>query len=281
MFRILLLAFFTLATQAHAVVIRHDVNDTEYRSHAAEFPALVDLPGEGHGVLIAPHWVITAAHAVTWQPRVDSVSIGGQDRAVARVVLHPGYRKLPQSIIDDALKTGSSVRAMKFLAASDDIALLQLEHAVTDVQPVELYRTGDQLGKVVRLFGKGATGTGTLGHDPHEPHRTELRSAFNQITSAQGPWLRYVFDAPPAALPLEGVGSNGDSGGPLLIESHGQWQLAGLSSWKEADGDPATYRPGIYGQTCVSVRLSHYLEWIERKIGSDVAPAKRPHLASP
>lgn len=59
------LAFFLLAmsSAAGAVVTRADVDDAKYRVPASVFPALVDLPGEGHGVLIAPQWVVTAAHA--------------------------------------------------------------------------------------------------------------------------------------------------------------------------------------------------------------------------
>ena len=77
---------------ANAVVIRDDVPDLQYRMAASEFPALADVPGEGHGVLIAPEWVLTAAHAVTWQQRIDVVVVGGTPRAVSRVVLHPGIR---------------------------------------------------------------------------------------------------------------------------------------------------------------------------------------------
>lgn len=42
------------------VVIRHDVNDSRYRVPASAFPALTDLPSEGHGVLIAPQWIVRA-----------------------------------------------------------------------------------------------------------------------------------------------------------------------------------------------------------------------------
>jgi hypothetical protein len=71
---------------------------------------------------------------------------------------------------------------------------------------------------------------------------------------------------PPAALPLEGIFGNGDSGGPALIQVDDQWLLAGIAAWKVVQGDIRTARPGLYGQTNCNVRLSHYIEWIESVI---------------
>ena len=68
--RLLLLALLIVSFSASAIVIRDDVDDSKYRVPASEVLALVDLPGEGHGVLIAPQWVITAAHAITWQSEI-------------------------------------------------------------------------------------------------------------------------------------------------------------------------------------------------------------------
>jgi hypothetical protein len=155
---------------------------------------------------------------------------------------------------------------MALLASSDDIALVKLIQPVTDVVPVAIYRDSDELGQIVKIVGKGATGTGATGHDLKGPNRTELRRAFNQITSAHDRWVCYVFDKTPSALPLEGMSGNGDSGGPALIQVKGKWLLAGLTSWKVVQGNAAAFRPGLYGQASCNVRLSHYVEWIESVI---------------
>ena len=81
---------------------------------------------EGHGVLIAPRWVVTAAHAVAWQPGMEVVVVGGAPRAVEKVILHAGYRKLPQDIIDAALKSGDATdvieaSARAYLAALSNV----------------------------------------------------------------------------------------------------------------------------------------------------------------
>ncbi|HEY3859011.1 MAG TPA: hypothetical protein VGM47_05300 [Gammaproteobacteria bacterium] len=59
------------------MVIEPGATDANYRAPASEFQALADLPGEGQGVLIAPRWVITSAHA-TQGYTLDAVSIDGK-----------------------------------------------------------------------------------------------------------------------------------------------------------------------------------------------------------
>jgi hypothetical protein len=267
MTRFLLLApLLAVSSTAGAIVIRHDVDDSKYRITASEFPALVDMPGEGHGVLIAPQWAITAAHTIPPHAELKQVGINGVPRDVERVVIHPGYKAPPHELIDQAMATGEAVLILVLLASSDDIALVKLTQPVTDVAPVAIYKDSDEPNQIVKIVGKGAMGAGDTGHDPKGPNRTELRRAFNTITSAHERWFCYVFDEPPSALPLEGIGGNGDSGGPALIQVDDQWLLAGMSAWKMFQGDVRTSRPGRYGQTSCNVRMSHYNKWIESVI---------------
>lgn len=252
MARLLSLLLLICTSIADAIVIRDDVPDQQYRIAAADFPALADLPGEGHGVLIAPKWVVTAAHAV--RPALDYVDIGGEQRAVRRVVIHPGYRQPPQAMVDAALKSGDWAAFFEFMADTDDIALVELAEPVGDIAPVALYR-GAALGKTVRIIGRGRTGTGAEGHGLHGQNRVELRQGYNRIDRDDGRWIAYTFDAPPDALPLEATGGSGDSGGPMLIAVGDAWQLAGVAAWKRGVVEGTQVRPGKFGEGSYGVRL--------------------------
>ena len=267
MTRLLLLALLVVSFSASAIVIRGDLDDSKYRISASEFPALVDMPGEGHGVLIAPQWVITAAHAITWQSDIKHVTLNGISRDVERVVIHPGYKKPPQELLHQALATWDWTLFVVLLSSSDDIALIKLAQPVTDVSPAAIHQGDDELGQIIKIIGKGATGTGVTGYDFNSAHRTELRRAYNKVTSAHGRWFCYVFDKPSETLPLEGGSGSGDSGGPILIEAEKGWLLAGLTSWTAAQGAIRT-PPGQYGQISCNVRLRHYKEWIESMISA-------------
>jgi hypothetical protein len=207
----------------------------------------------------------------------DDVSIGGVARRIKRVITYPGYKKLPDQLIREALASGDLSKVWAFLASSNDIALIELASPVTDVTPVLLYRGNKEVGMTVELVGKGATGNGNVGQDPHGSHRTVLRRAFNVIVGADARYGPYRFDPPPSALPLEGITGSGDSGGPLLIGDGSSRQLVGLASWsKYPPGHPflskwAPGRPfveGLYGEIVYAVRISSYIQWIEGVISA-------------
>jgi hypothetical protein len=245
---------------ANAVVIRHDVPEKRYLVAAETLPQLADMPGAGHGVLIAPQWVVTAAHTI--QGEVKSVMIAGQARAVERIVVHPGYRSTPSDIINRALAAQDATELMVFLAQNHDIALLRLAQPITTIRPMTLYQGQNELGSRVKLIGKGASGNGLTGVAPGSAQRGALRRAYNRISGVEERWLKYSFDQGSAGLPLEGMIGSGDSGGPMLIRERGTWRLAGLVSWQ--DGNPDLRLPSSrYGQKAVNVRLSYYADWIK------------------
>lgn len=280
-----LLVLLTIATTANAVVVRSDVADSRYRVPASAFPALADLPDEGHGVLIAPQWVVTAAHAAPTNCMECDVSIGGVARKIKRVVTYPGYRKLPDAVVNEFLSSHDPSGVYAFLASSDDIALVELAAPVTDVTPIPLFRGNNEMGMTAELAGKGATGNGSDGQDAHSSHRGVLRHAFNIIEGANTRYVWYRFDPPPTALPLEGITGSGDSGGPLLIGQGRSRQLIGLASWGRypanhpfwksyATGGP--FREGLYGEIVYAVRVSSYVQWMDSVMsaqGSTVAPS--------
>jgi hypothetical protein len=273
----------SIAGSAHAIVRRHDVSDSKYLIRPQSVPGFVGLPYEGHGELINPRWVVTAAHAVSDMrdhPKDRFVVIAGRRRIVTRIVVYPdydastvGWKKLFEEIgSGDAAVWITRYNAV--MASMHDIALLELKVPVADVKPVPYYTGSAEAGRVADLFGEGATGTDITGAPDNAPHRGALRRAQNRITEAEGPWIRYVFDCNVDALPLEGVIAGGDSGGPVLIKVNGKWFLAGLTHG--LDGSikdvltmrAGTFKSGVCGQTFASTRISFFAHWIADTVGS-------------
>jgi hypothetical protein len=283
-------------TSAFAIVRRHDVDDARYRVSQASIPALADLPHEGHGELIAPSWVVTAAHAVSdmqSHPEERYVTINHKRRAVARIIVHPDYPAAASAWTEmfkpllsrqqpfDAIAWKKQYDAA--MSRMHDIALIELKAPVRDVSPMPYYSGSAETGQRAEIFGEGATGTDVTGAPDNAPHRGLLRRAENRIVSADGPWLRYVFDCGAEALPLEGVIGSGDSGGPVLIKVKGQWTLAGIThgldgSLRDVQAlEAGKFSQGLCGQTFASARLSYFADWIASNIHSVPSHRNRAH----
>lgn len=251
---------------AQAIIMRHDVEDARYRAFGERHREVLVQLGlrasddgapmlyNGMGTLVAPNWVVTAAHAaevIKNNPPPNGAShfvfLKSRGYAVAEVILHPDYN--PET-------------------AANDIALIRLARDVRDPHPACLYEGSDEVGRVLELAGSGIQGTGVTG--PAENPDGALRGSTVRVSGEEGSAIIWRFNAPgdPGVTDLEGISGPGDSGGPALIETPAGFCIAGVSSSQRIQVQPdqppenQASGEGRYGVVEVYARVSHFLPWI-------------------
>lgn len=258
---LLLLFFLLFAISSNAVVKRHDIPAENYiLEKAPEY--LIDMPHEGHGVLINSQWVVTVAHTIFYDYVDKDLRIGSKDYEIESVHIHPDYAEPKKSLFK-----GDLAPLMRFFKSRSDIALIKLTKTVSDVEPINLYTDTNEKGKTITVYGKGATGSGLTGEDPDTKSLRVINQFQNVVESAEGNWLAFKFDEPENALSLEGMHGSGDSGGASVVLHEGVPFLVGLSSWQLGHGDISSFKGGLYGTTAYQVRISSYHDWILDVLG--------------
>ncbi len=229
------------------VVRRHDRADADYLQLALDYGQTCHVGLDGVGVLIAPRWILTAAHVARdltfFEPTVRFLHADpdrGRRARVDRVVLHPGFLLSPREI-------------------DHDIALVRLAEPVDWIEPVPILRAGVERDLLFTLVGDGDLGTGATGAVGNDGR---WRGATNRPVELRENALVFRFDAPgdAACTELEGFWGPGDSGTPAFVESAGKRYVAGIGS--HGQSSPAGVVAG-YGARDVSYRVSHYAPWID------------------
>jgi putative cell wall-binding protein len=213
------------------------------------------------GSLIAPLWVLTAAHCV-------------DDAAVVKVIT--GRTTVPTALNDPAFVVAENVYINSgyepFLFGVGDVALVKLSVA-SSAQPLYLARPADsQLyapGTLATLTGWGLTSGGGQTSSVLLTGELPIRSSAECTAVERG--FSSAFNTCAGYLSSEAtqpVGScKGDSGGPLFVRSPATQALTQVGIVSYGAGDCTSLnRPGVY------MRVSAFYDGLDEFVGGLPVP---------
>lgn len=218
------------ALPAAALLTRADREDAEYLEVASRYGSslALDAPA-GEGVLIAPRWILTAAHrarALQSQPQAR-LRIGDRVHEIAAVFAHPEAQPGREA----------------------DIALVFLRDDVRGIEPTPIYRGGDEAGKAIAIAAHGPTGR--IG-DPAAPKADgRKRASINTVDAVTARALETRIKAGDEASDLQGALTPAETGAPAYLQAEGALYVAGIAM--AADGSRERF-----------ARASAFAEWIDR-----------------
>jgi hypothetical protein len=214
------------------------------------------------GTLIAPDWVLTAAHVVKGATSLD-FTIGGATYSATSWVANAKF------------SSGN-------LGAGYDIGLIHLGAPVSDIVPASRYAGKEELGVVGTSAGFGMTGTGLTGAvtlDYLKRAGQNTVDAYYPIRKGTPNVILMDFDRPgvptessygsATPLDLEYLIAPGDSGGGLFANfDSGPTLLIGVHSflWGRLDGNPNS----DYGDVSGDTRVSVFNSWIDGAMSGQV-----------
>lgn len=228
MFRMIftgVLACFSFLPRAESGIVTSLEDDPQHKADGAEIEAVGALIGVrtdgslaqvGSVSLVDRYWAQASVHQFGVEDfQSYSVRFGTNllneysSHLVAEVIFHPSFTSIGNGL---------------------DLSMIRFETPVSGVRPIAYYEGTYSAGDTFRLVGFGLIGEpgGPTSFDGYK------RGGYNALAGfgLTDDYLRFRLDPPghPDFVDLEMSGSNGYSGGSLLLENHSlsEWQLAAV-----------------------------------------------------
>ncbi len=215
------------------------------------------------GSLVHPLWILTGAHCVEGES-IDSIEIvlgrtvlseenKGERIKIVEIITHPNFDKHPENPVGDL--------ALIKLATPSKQPILRVIDAFGEIDTVETMAT-------VVGWGRQSMSDQNLFADRLQ--QTSLPIISNKLCNQ-------VFtddvtdDMICAGFQAGGTDAcDGDSGGPLMVQTGTEWQQVGIVSWGEKCALPDYY--GVY------TRLTSFQDFISDTICSPEDKPETPHV---
>ncbi|XP_066304565.1 plasminogen-like isoform X2 [Branchiostoma lanceolatum] len=206
------------------------------------------------GSIIAPNWILTAAHCL--RSGVSLTIQGGshyrrsndepyqRNYDVSRIIIHEDYNSR---------------------TSDNDIALVKLSTSINYndyVRPVCLPSEDTAAGTECYVTGWGKLQSGFWGETSDILQQAKVPIIATQTCNSRNYYNGQITDNMICAGYTQGGvdACQGDSGGPLVCPNDGKWVQTGVVSW--GYGCAQAYRPGVY------VRVTNYISWINNKMAT-------------
>ncbi|MEI6233588.1 MAG: trypsin-like serine protease [Planctomycetota bacterium] len=215
------------------------------------------------GTLIAPRFVLTAAHcSVSGSTGALSIGqtngrfiIGGSTYKTAHIYVHPTYKGDRSQDVEGAI----------------DLCIFELTQDVPNVVPSPLFRQVPTVGTLLRLVGYGEQGTGKTGANGTLPPNGTVNTGTSPIDIVTNTFIKWNFTN---TTPKESNTAPGDSGGPQFIMQNGMLLLASVTSG-------GLNSNAAFGDQSYNTRVDIATPWIDSITGGTPVPGNNaPQISS-